>query len=209
MPPRTAPAPTPGTTTAIHPGELSTYHKNPRRGDVDAIAASLRVHGQYKPVVVNRGTHTSRPNEVLAGNHTLMAFRDLAEQHPEDERWQSILVHWIDVDDDRAARIVLVDNRASEVGTIDNDALYELLTTLDTDDLAGTGYDAEYIDMLAELAGGPPSLDDLADEHGDPQPEDAHDRVSLKLDPDVAKRWQQHRASFDDDTAAMLALFNA
>ncbi|MDX3097732.1 hypothetical protein PV417_24845 [Streptomyces sp. ME19-03-3] len=42
-------------------------HPNPRTGDVDAIAESLRVNGRYKAIVVNRGTHTGRPNEVLAG----------------------------------------------------------------------------------------------------------------------------------------------
>lgn len=190
----------------IHPSELSTYHRNPRRGDVSVIAASLQAHGQYKPVVVNRGTHTGRPNEVLAGNHTLMAIRDLAERHPDDERWQSVLVHWVDVDDDRAARIVLVDNRASELGTIDYEALYTLVT--DLPDLTGTGYDAEYLTMLGEMNAGPPDLDALADEVGEPTPEDALTRVSLSLEPDIARSWSAHRASFQDDTAAMKALMN-
>lgn len=204
-----AAGPKTGTTTTVTPAELNTFHRNPRRGDITTIAASLRAHGQYKPVVVNRGTHTGRPNEVLAGNHTLMAFRDLAERFPDDDRWQTILVHWVDVDDDRASRIVLVDNRASEVGTVDNDTLYELLTSLENPDLDGTGYDADYITMLAELAGGPPDLDDLADEHGDPLDDDAHTRVGLSLEPEVAKLWTVHRSHFDTDTAAMKAALNA
>lgn len=195
-----------GTTTTVAPRELSTYHRNPRRGDVSVIAASLQAHGQYKPIVVNKGTHTGRPNEVLAGNHTLMAIRDLAERHPEDKRWQSVLVHVIDVDDDRAARIVLVDNRANEVGSVDFEALQELIE--DLPDLSGTGYDQDYLAMLADMVGGPPSLDDLADEVGDPLHDDAHSTVRLSLDPDVARSWAAHRASFDDDTAAMKALLN-
>ena len=135
----------------IHPSELSTYHRNPRRGDVSVIAASLQAHGQYKPIVVNRGTYTGRANEVLAGNHTLMAVRDLAEKHPDDERWQSVLVHWIDVDDDRAARIVLVDNRASEVGTFDHEALFEMVSGF-ADDLDGLGYSADDLADLEKLA---------------------------------------------------------
>jgi hypothetical protein len=190
----------------IHPSELSTYHRNPRRGDVSVIAASLQAHGQYKPIVVNKGTYTGRPNEVLAGNHTLMAIRDLAERHPDDERWQSVLVHWIDVDDDRAARIVLVDNRASELGTIDYESLHTLISDLPS--LEGTGYDQDYLTMLGEITGGPPSLDDLADEVGDPLPEDGHTTVRLALEPDVARSWSVHRASFGDDTAAMKALLN-
>ncbi len=188
------------------PSDLSTYHRNPRRGDVSVIAASLQAHGQYKPIVANRGTYTGRPNEVLAGNHTLMAIRDLAERHPDDERWQSVLVHWIDVDDDRAARIVLVDNRASEMGTIDYEALHDLIS--DMPDLAGTGYDDAYLTMLGEMNAGPPDLDALADEVGEPTPEDALTRVSLSLEPDIARSWSAHRSSFQDDTAAMKALLN-
>ena len=190
----------------IHPSELSTYHRNPRRGDVSVIAASLQAHGQYKPIVVNRGTYTGRANEVLAGNHTLMAVRDLAEKHPDDERWQSVLVHWVDVDDDRAARIVLVDNRASEMGTIDYEALHDLIS--DMPDLDGTGYDDAYLTMLAEMNAGPPDLDALADEVGEPTAEDALTRVALSLEPDIARSWSAHRSSFQDDTAAMKALLN-
>lgn len=55
--------------------DLSTYHKNPRRGDVDAIAESLKARGQYRPIVVNIGTHASHDYEILAGNHTYLAAR--------------------------------------------------------------------------------------------------------------------------------------
>ena len=40
--------------------DLKIYHQNPRVGDVEAIAQSLQVNGAYKPIVVNRGTHTGR-----------------------------------------------------------------------------------------------------------------------------------------------------
>lgn len=137
------------TASTMHPSELNLFHRNPRVGNVAVIAGSLRANGQYKPIVVNTGTHTGRPNEVLAGNHTLKAIRDLAEQHPDDDRWQTVLVHVIDVDDDRAARIVAADNRTAEVGTMDDDVLVELLEGLDGD-LDGTGYsDEDLADLLA------------------------------------------------------------
>lgn len=53
--------------------DLNLFHKNPRQGDITAIAESLAVRGQYRPIVVNEGTLTGRPLEVLAGNHTLLA----------------------------------------------------------------------------------------------------------------------------------------
>jgi hypothetical protein len=69
--------------------ELTLFVGNARRGDVPAIAESLAQNGQYKPVVVNVGTTTGRPDEVLVGNHTLLAARSLG--------WESIDVCYVDV----------------------------------------------------------------------------------------------------------------
>jgi hypothetical protein len=138
-----------GTTTAVSPADLTTYPRNARQGDVAAIAASLQAHGQYKPVVVNIGTATGRHNEVLAGNHTLLAFRDLAAKHPGDPRWANILVHWVNVDDDMASRIVVADNRTSELGGFDVAILAELLDGMDGN-LDGLGYTtADMADLTA------------------------------------------------------------
>jgi hypothetical protein len=143
-------SPTPGTLSNVHPSELSIYHRNARRGNVDAIAGSLRTNGQYRPIVVNVGTHTGRPNEVLAGNHTLMAFRNLSELNPTDERWAEIAVFWVDVDEDRATRIVLADNRTAEDSTYDDVVLYDLIKSLG-DDLDGTGFNDNDVSRLGYL----------------------------------------------------------
>lgn len=119
-------------------GDLQTFEHNPRRGDVDAIAESLTKHDLYRPIVVNVGTLTGRRNEVLCGNHTLLAARQLG--------WAEIDVSLIDVDEATARSIVLADNRLSDLGTYDERDLFELLSSIE--DLAGTGYGA---DDLAEL----------------------------------------------------------
>ncbi|WP_457095138.1 hypothetical protein [Mycobacteroides abscessus] len=138
-----------GTTTRVSPAELSIYHRNARVGDVDAVMGSLRANGQFKPLCVNIGTKTGRPNEVLAGNHTLKAFRNLAEQNPFDDQWSKIAVHWVDVDDEMATRIVLVDNRSFEDGGFDVAELVELLNEVGT---TGTGYsDADLDDLEAAI----------------------------------------------------------
>lgn len=132
------------------PSELALYHRNPRVGNVEVIANSLVAHGQYKPVVVNKGTHTGRSNEVLAGNHTVKAFRDLIETEPDNPRWRTVIGYVIDVDDDAAARIVAVDNRSAELGTFDDAALADLLSSLG--ELDGTGYTADDLsDLLAGI----------------------------------------------------------
>lgn len=157
-----------GTTTLVRPAELFTFHRNARIGDVDAIAGSLKANGQFKPIVVNIGTHTGRPNEVLAGNHTLKAFRDLAEQNPFDERWTHISAHWVDVDDDMATRIVLVDNRTFDQGEFDADTLVSLLNMVGT---TGTAYSDADLDALEATLDKPPADEGSpADTDQEPEP---------------------------------------
>ena len=133
---------------------LTPYADNPRRGNVVLIVDSLRRHGQYRPLVVR-----ARTNEVLAGNHTLRAALELG--------WTDIAVTFVDVDDDEAARIVLIDNRSNDVAGYDEDELYRLLDSLP--DLEGTGFD---VDDLAELAPAPPAaLNDVDDAPDVPEPD--------------------------------------
>lgn len=126
---------------------LKPYPGNPRRGNVDSIVKSLERNGQYRPIVVNK-----RTSEVLAGNHTLLAAKKLG--------WDEIAATFVDVDEDQAARIVLVDNRANDVAGYDDDELRELLESLP--DLDGTGYDDDELAALIESASTTPDqLDDV------------------------------------------------
>ena len=123
-------------------GSLSPYHRNPRRGNVAAIAESLELRGQYKPIVVNVGTHTGRAFEILAGNHTYAAAVSLG--------WENVQATTVDVDDETAAQIVLADNRIADLGAYDDADLAEVL--LAAGDLAGTGYvDADLGALLRDL----------------------------------------------------------
>lgn len=209
--------------TTRHPGELALYHANPRRGDVDRLCESLIVHGQYRPIVVNIGTHTGRRMEVLAGNHTLLGIRELAAAAPDDPRWRhlrpaaiqyppgapcwnQVITHEIDVDDITAARIVAVDNRTAELGGYDDAQLLDLLRTLP--DLDGTGYTDLDMEALADIVAGAPDLDDLADET-DFDDEEGPENLSLrKIDPHTRRLWEIHRKEFSDDDTALLRLLD-
>lgn len=135
---------------------LTTYPRNPRRGSTRAIRDSLERHGQYRPLVVNARTH-----EVLAGNHTYLAARELG--------WPEVAVTFVDVDDDEAARIVLVDNRTADLAVYDDTELVELLQSLDS--LDGTAWDDSDLHELLQslaLSGDPDDVDD-EDEPTKPQ----------------------------------------
>ncbi|GGM77085.1 methyltransferase [Longimycelium tulufanense] len=145
---------------------LAIYHRNPRRGNVAAIAASLTKLGQYRPIVVNNGTKTGRRNEILAGNHTYLAARQL--------EWATIAAVVIDVDDDTAARINLADNRTADLGGYDDRILLELLA--DLPDLDGTGYDPGDLDALEKALAVEESPAMLTDP--DDVPQRCHDTVT-------------------------------
>lgn len=134
----------------VDPRTLLQYEGNPRTGDVDAIKESLRVNGMYRPIVVNVGTHTGRGYEILVGNHTARALAELRDEYPSDERWHSIPAWRMDVDDQAAARIVLVDNKLNEAGSVDEILVGKMLAELGIGD--GTGYTAAEIEELRELA---------------------------------------------------------
>lgn len=195
-----------GTLETHHPADLALFHKNPRVGDVDSIAASLRANGQYKPVVVNRGTHTGRPMEVLAGNHTVKAFRQLAEEYPSDDRWQSVDCWVVDVDDDRAGRIVAADNRTADIGSFDDQVLVDLLESLPS--LEGTGYSDDDLAMLTDLLDGAPDLDDLADDYGEPEEKDFNITLRFSVQPHIADQWGDWAKAYDSDEEAFEALLD-
>ncbi|MGE4638430.1 DNA methyltransferase [Bifidobacterium longum] len=144
--------------------DLNTYHKNPRRGDVDAIAESLRKRGQYRPIVVNIGSHASHDYEILAGNHTYLAAKKLG--------WKTIQATTVDVDDDQAAQIVLADNRLADLGGYDDETLSALLS--DVSSLDGLGWSQDDVDALAAAL--EPERDDSEVEDVE-VPDDAPQRV--------------------------------
>jgi len=120
---------------------VEPYPDNPRVGDVRTIARSLEANGQYRPIVVNK-----RTNEILAGNHTWKAAKYLG--------WATIAATFVDVDDDTARRIVLVDNRANDLARYEDDSLLEMLQSIVDDglELIGTGYSEDDIAKLLETS---------------------------------------------------------
>lgn len=130
------------TTHRLPVADLHLFARNAHVGNVPRIEASMRINGVYKPVVVNRGTHTGRPNEVLCGNHTLIAARNMTLEH-----LSGVL---IDVDEDQCSRINLADNPREghpEDLSYDVRLLLEQLESLE-ENLEGTGYDPGDVDDL-------------------------------------------------------------
>jgi hypothetical protein len=228
-------------TATVPLDELTPFPGNAKRGQVGTILESLRRNGQYRGLVVR-----SVPGGalvVLAGNHTMQALAthgagDCRKTVPtpdgtapcgvcrNDPAWLlTARCEIVQCDDATARRINLADNRTSEVGTYDFEALAELLT--DLDDLTGTGYsdqDLEDITALISLpqdhvkgqtpAGPAPSGNAAGTgdpgEHDDPDatPDTFLPVITLRVPHAVYDRW---RVALDvhpgkDDAAKLLGL---
>ena len=124
----------------VEVNRLSRHPMNPREGDIGAIASSIQRNGWFGTVVVQKSTSL-----VLAGNHRLEAAKMLG--------FKSVPVYWVDVDDETAKRILLADNRTSDLATYDVENLAMLLKEIAlSDDLFGTGYEGDDIDAILKTA---------------------------------------------------------
>lgn len=169
--------------------QVETHPENPREGDVGAIYESIEHHGFYGTILVQRST-----GHILAGNHRYMAAREAGAK--------SLPAIIVDVDDDQARRIMLVDNRTNDLAAYNDSELRDVLETLreQTGNLLGTGYTGDDLDDLIALLEGPPDLDDLAGQ--DEQGGDGT-TLTLKVTPHVASLWKAHASEYTTDSDAL------
>lgn len=175
--------------TATMPlADLRPFPGNAKRGHVPGILESLCTNGQYRSVIVREhdGQFT-----ILAGNHTTQAIaahgpgdcgltiKIAGEEEPcglcGNADWQPVVrCEVVTCDDDTALKINLVDNKSSDDGDYDQEALAALLGNLG-DDYAGTGYgETDLDDLLA-------AIDEAAQEEAEPE-DDAPPPAGSALD---------------------------
>ena len=126
---------------AVPIASIELHPRNPRIGDVEAVAASLRRFGQQKPIVVQATTRF-----VVAGNHLLRAAQTFG--------WTEIAANVEDLDDATAVAFMLADNRTADLGSYDDALLAAILAEQTAaDNLAATGYDPADVAALLRAAG--------------------------------------------------------
>lgn len=124
---------------------LKRFPDNPRFGNVPKIMESIETHGQVRPLLVQKSTRY-----VLVGNHTLEALIGLGIKRA--------IIDLVDVDDEQAKKLVLVDNRTSDLASYDEPRLAELLS--DLDELTGTAFDEDDLGrLIANVAGDVPKFE--------------------------------------------------
>jgi len=139
---------------------LTLMPGNPRRGDVEAVAASLEAFGQRKPIVARRFDRV-----VIAGNHTLQAARSLG--------WPFLAVVWTDDDEATGKAYSLADNRTAELGSYDEAELATMIGEVagaSPELLAATGWTDEDLAKLVDGLEQAPAPVALVDPDEVPEP---------------------------------------
>lgn len=138
--------------------ELTVYPGNPWIGDVSSIAESIRANGFYGSVIVQKSS-----GYILAGNHRAQAAFDVG--------LKEVPCTIVDVDDERASRINIADNRTGQKGNFNDPLLYERLSELS--DVQGTGFNE---DDMAEIIARMENA-----EQGDKDPDETPDKPDFPV----------------------------
>ena len=127
---------------------VEEWPDNPRKGDLDALVDSILTNGFY--TICAAQSSTSR---LVIGNHRRKALKRIgATQIP---------VIRLPLTDEDAIRIVLGDNRTSDLAFYDDPTLFQLLQQLDGD-FRGTAYDRASYELLLQSMEGESILGHIA-----------------------------------------------
>lgn len=131
--------------------DLAVFPGNPKRHDVEQIAASMRRFGVVSPIV-----RDEKSGRIVAGHgrrEALLHLRAEGEAPPRNVRvrgkqWLVPVLVGVRFESEEDVRAFLVaDNRLSEIGGWDDAALSTMLGSI-RGDLTGVGYSAKEIDLL-------------------------------------------------------------
>jgi hypothetical protein len=179
--------------------DLAPDPLNPWSGNDDVVGESMDKLGFYGAVLLQASS-----KRLIAG-HTRVR-RALARQAA------TLPALLIDVDDETARRMLLVDNRSNQRGGFMDEPLANLLQLLQANDggLAGTGFgDDDLADTLNRLAP-PPTLDALQGTYGDPVESHIWPLVHIRLPPDHYSKFRDllEAAAGETDTAKFMAIID-
>lgn len=120
------------------PDDLVPWERNPRVNEhaVDAVARSIERFGFGAPIVARRSD-----GRILAGHTRWKAARNLG--------LEKIPVRWMEIDDQEATALTIVDNKIGEIAEWDDEMLAEVMRELDdVGDAEGLGFSEREIDEM-------------------------------------------------------------
>jgi len=131
---------------AIPIDALKEHPDNPRRGDDAAVSESIGVNKFYGAILIHK-----QSKRIIGGNTRWRAMRAAGAE--------TVPGFWVSCSPAQAKRIMLADNRTSDLAEYDEQALVDLLAEIQSQEkngLLGTGYtDDDLAGLLATLGSSP------------------------------------------------------
>ena len=156
--------------------------------NLDALKKSLEEFGQVKNIIVQKST-----NYIVAGNGLYQAAKALG--------WDEITCNVIDIEDDKAKALCILDNRSGDLSQMDEKNLLDMLKDFDADMLDLTGYNDKELDKMLQFQEGTlfENEDKPKEKKKKKEPISSDDQISFVLmgypfvlaDPDEIKEIQK------------------
>ncbi len=188
---------------------LQTWDRNYRRGDIQAIKRSIVRFGFNGALRIRAGV-------VMAGNHSLLALRELeaAKVKPptgitvEKGKWLVPVISLDHLSDDEATAFAIADNRTSDLGEYDEESLRVLtdeLLKVDATLIADAGYDLTVdFGAMADQAG-----EEAERLRKEAEEEEGSEQIADKAEssePGILLKWGEWKIHLTDDEAEALSI---
>lgn len=186
----------------VDPDTLTMWPGNARRGVIIGIKESIRINGFAGSLLVQKST-----NRIIAGNHRFQAWQELSRENPE-RYGKTIPVTYLDVNDKRATKLNLADNKTADDASWDNEALLaQLVEITESDNLMGTGFADDDIEDLQALLEYEDMEDDDLQGALDAADQSAAPVIRIQVeDPELYERWKS--VDGNDDYERLIDVLN-
>lgn len=186
--------------------DLAFWSENPKKHDIEGLIQSMKTHG-FRDAPIWDDNLNNGKGGIAGGNGRLEALKTMMETEKEPPR--GILVHkesgeWcipiqfgINAENQDKAEAFAVDHNnltlgGSELSAVDRALLWDdnypyLLERLGSHDIVSVS--EEDMDILKKWQE-PPTLDELADEVGEPDDRDFWPEIKEKVAPEIYHLWQ-------------------
>lgn len=169
---------------------------------------SFRTYGAGRSIVADKH------GRVIAGNKSLEQAAalgmDIEVVKTDGKKLVVVQREDLDLDTEQGRGLAYLDNRASEVSLVWDAA--QIVADHDAGLLPEQGWSEGELDLLRDMAAEePPSLDDLADEYGDPDDSAFWPDIKVRVSPETFERYESlmRLAPGDTDADKVAAILDA
>jgi hypothetical protein len=194
-------------------GAIIPADRNPKDHVIPDIQASMKRWGYTEPIVLD-----DRTGKLISGHGRVEALGEIRASGGDvpsgvevdegsDEWLLPVTRGWSSRDDIEANAYLIAANYLTERGGWHQDPLADMLTEIRDSGhgLLGTGFDAVAVQDMLDRIAGPPDLDELARDFGDPQETDFWPVLRFKVPPAVRARYLALVAGVSGGDAAQFA----